>query len=103
MDFGRKSFAAIAAATVLLAGAGRLSGQGGTITGRVTSQATGQPLAEARVLGIQTTLAATTGEDGRFTLRNVPPGAVQLQVLRVELSVLFVQIHPRQESQFSYL
>src|SRR6478736_5971564 len=68
MDFGRKSFAAIAAATALFAGAGRLSAQGGTITGRVTSQATGQPLAEARVLGIQTTLAATTGEDGRFTL-----------------------------------
>jgi TonB-linked SusC/RagA family outer membrane protein len=83
MDFGRKSFAAISAATVLLATAGRLSAQGGTITGRVTSQATGQPLAEARVLGIQTTLAATTGEDGRFTLRNAPAGPVQLQVLRV--------------------
>jgi TonB-linked SusC/RagA family outer membrane protein len=83
MDFGRKSFAAIAAATAFFAGAGRLSAQGGTITGKVTSQATGQPLAEARVLGIQTTLAATTGEDGKFTLRNVPAGTVQLQVLRV--------------------
>ena len=83
MDFGRKSFAAIAAAVALLAGAGRLSAQGGTITGRVTAQVTGQPLAEARVLGIQTTLAATTGEDGKFTLRNVPAGTVQLQVLRV--------------------
>jgi hypothetical protein len=83
MDFGRKSFAAVAAATALFVGAGRASAQSGTITGRVTSQATGQPLAEARVLGIQTTLAATTGEDGKFTLRNVPAGTVQLQVLRV--------------------
>src|SRR6185369_12622457 len=47
------------------------------------AQSTGQPLADARVLGISTTLAATTGEDGRFTLRNVPAGLVQLQVLRV--------------------
>ena len=83
MDFGRKSFAALAAATAFLAGAATLSAQGGTITGRVTAQSTGQPLAEARVLGISTTLAATTGEDGRFTLRNVPAGLVQLQVLRV--------------------
>jgi TonB-linked SusC/RagA family outer membrane protein len=83
MDFGRKSFVAIAAATGLLAGAGRLTAQGGTITGRVTSQSTGQPLPEARVLGIQTTLAVSTGEDGKFTLRNVPAGTVQLQVLRV--------------------
>jgi len=83
MDFGRKSFAALAAATALLTGAARLSAQGGTITGRVMSAANNQPLAEARVLGIQTTLAATTGEDGKFTLRNVPAGTVQLQVLRV--------------------
>jgi hypothetical protein len=59
-----------------------VAGQG-VISGRITGQVNGQPLAEARVLVIGTALAATSGEDGRFTLRNVPNGNAQLQVLRV--------------------
>jgi TonB-linked SusC/RagA family outer membrane protein len=55
----------------------------GTITGRVTSVGTAAPLSESRVLAISTTASAITGPDGRFTLRNVPAGTVELQVLHV--------------------
>jgi TonB-linked SusC/RagA family outer membrane protein len=72
----------LAAALVLLAAAMPLAAQG-TITGRVTAAGTGQPLADARILLIGTTLATTTAEDGKFTLRNAPVGNEQLQVLRV--------------------
>lgn len=71
-----------AAALVLLAAAGPLAAQG-TVTGRVTAAGTGQPLADARILVIGTSLASVTADDGRFTLRNAPAGTLQLQVLRV--------------------
>ena len=84
MNLGRwRNFAAVGAVLMLLTGAKTASAQSGTITGRVTSQVTGQPLAEARILVIGTTVAGTSGEDGRFTLRNIPVGAANLQVLRV--------------------
>ena len=85
MRFGRwRLSAAIGAALTLLTGATRHAGaQASSITGRVTAQGTGQPLAEARVLVIGSTLSATTGDDGKFTVRNVAAGNVQLQVLRV--------------------
>jgi TonB-linked SusC/RagA family outer membrane protein len=83
MQLGRwRSFAAAGAALTLLAAAGRLHAQG-TITGKVISQAGGQPLPEARIIVIGGTASASTGEDGKFTLRNVAAGNVQLQVLRV--------------------
>jgi len=84
MTLGRwKVLAALSAAFAFLAGAGELRAQSGTITGKVTAQVGGLPLAETRVLVLTTTVAATTGEDGSFTLRNVPSGTVQLQALRV--------------------
>lgn len=84
MNLGRwRILAAAGAALTLLTAAGRLQAQGGTITGRVTAQGTNQPLADARIIVIQSTVAATTGDDGKYTLRNIPAGTVQLQVLRV--------------------
>jgi TonB-linked SusC/RagA family outer membrane protein len=73
----------LGAALTLLTGATRHASAQASISGRVTAQATGQPLAEARVLVIGSTLSATTGDDGKFTVRNVQAGNVQLQVLRV--------------------
>jgi TonB-linked SusC/RagA family outer membrane protein len=87
MKFGRWRLSAalgsVGAALTLLTGAARHAGAQATVTGRVTAQGTGQPLAEARVLVIGSTLSATTGDDGKFTVRNVNAGPVQLQVLRV--------------------
>jgi TonB-linked SusC/RagA family outer membrane protein len=83
MNLGRwRLFAAAGAAITLLTAAGRLDAQG-TITGRVTGAGANAPLVDARVIVIGTTATATTGDDGKFTLRNVPAGTAQVQVLRV--------------------
>ncbi|MFL5606028.1 MAG: TonB-dependent receptor domain-containing protein, partial [Gemmatimonadaceae bacterium] len=54
----------------------------GTVTGRVISESS-QPLAGAQVIAVGATASATTSEDGRYTLRNVRPGAIDVQVLHV--------------------
>ena len=76
------AFGAVAA-LVLVTASSRLQAQAATISGQVTAAGTNQPLAEARVLVLGTTLSATTGDDGKFTVRNVTPGTAQIQVLRV--------------------
>jgi TonB-linked SusC/RagA family outer membrane protein len=55
----------------------------GTITGRVMVQGSNQPVEEARVIVVGTSIFATSGLDGRYTLRNVPAGAAEVRVLRV--------------------
>src|SRR5581483_5524593 len=57
--------------------------QRATITGRVTAAGTNAPLGDSRVMVVGTTVAATTGADGRYTLRNVPAGAISVRVIRV--------------------
>src|SRR5438093_9375090 len=51
----------------------------GTITGVITAQETGAPLAEARVTLAGTALGATAGSDGRYTITLVPPGTYRLR------------------------
>src|SRR4051794_21379031 len=83
MSLARLRFLAVSALVVPLAfvplNAARAQS---IITGRITSEGNA-PLADARVLVIGTSQSATTGEDGKFTLRNVPAGSVELQALRV--------------------
>lgn len=55
----------------------------GTITGRVTERAGGQPLVAAQVQVVGTTRGTTTGDDGRFRIAGVAPGTYQLRVLRI--------------------
>jgi TonB-linked SusC/RagA family outer membrane protein len=57
--------------------------QQGTITGRVTEQGTGRPVADARILLVGTSLFAVTNAEGRYTVRNVPVGTATVRVLRV--------------------
>ena len=45
-----------------------------TITGRVLDKATGDPMANARIVLGGTSLSTSTERDGTFTLRAVPPG-----------------------------
>jgi len=73
----------LGAALLMLAGGARNASAQATITGRVTAQGTNAPLAEARVLVIGSTVSATTGDSGKFVVRGIAPGEVQLQVLRV--------------------
>ena len=83
MNFNRRKILGVIAALAVVTAAGRLNAQNTTITGRVTAAGTGQPLGDARVLVIGSTIATNTSEDGKFTLRNVAAGTAQLQVLRV--------------------
>ncbi|MBU6364701.1 MAG: SusC/RagA family TonB-linked outer membrane protein [Gemmatimonadetes bacterium] len=58
-------------------------GAGGTISGRVTDAATGQPIAQARVLVSGTQVGTLTGDNGRYTLRAPAAGTVTLDVNRI--------------------
>ena len=67
----------------------------GTITGRVSAQASGDPLTETRVVVIGTNLFGVTGADGRYTIRSVPAGTFDVRVLRFG----FVEMKTDQEAQ----
>ena len=54
-----------------------------TITGRVTAEGTNEGLADARVMVVNSSLITATNGEGRYTLRGVPAGVVQIRVLRV--------------------
>jgi len=84
MKLGRwKSLAAPVAGLMLLLGFSVRGNAQGTISGQVTAQGSAQPLGATRILVIGTALSATASEDGRFTIRNVPIGPVQIQALHV--------------------
>ena len=57
--------------------------QQGTISGRVTDAATGQPVSAAQVNVVGTTLGAQANQSGEFIIRGVNPGTVEVRVLRV--------------------
>jgi TonB-linked SusC/RagA family outer membrane protein len=57
--------------------------QSGTITGRVTDAANGQPVAAAQVNIVGTNIGTQANTDGQFTLRGVNAGTVEIRVLRV--------------------
>ena len=57
--------------------------QQGRVTIRVTDAANQQPVGQAQVQIIGTTLGGLTGPEGRFTIRGVPAGTHQVRVLRV--------------------
>lgn len=74
---------AIAAAISIIAVPVIVCAQQGTITGRVTAVGTNEPLVDSRVTIVNTTAITTTNAEGRYTLRNVPPGQFVVRVLRV--------------------
>jgi TonB-linked SusC/RagA family outer membrane protein len=57
-------------------------GSTGAVTGRV-SDAGGQPVAAAQVVIVGTQRGAPTGDDGRYRLAALAPGAYQLRVIRI--------------------
>src|SRR4051812_41490330 len=72
------------AALACLIGAQAASAQAlGVITGRVTDVASGQPVAAVSVTVTGSTNGALTGDDGRYTLRQVPAGSVSLNFARI--------------------
>src|SRR3989475_8849794 len=57
--------------------------QHGTVAGRVTDQANGQPLVGARVTIMGTSLIAQTNAEGRYTLPRVPGGQLTVRATAV--------------------
>jgi hypothetical protein len=78
----RRRFA-VAGAAALLAVATRVEAQQGRIAVRVTDAATQQPVAQAQVQIVGTTLGGLTGADGRAVIRGIAPATHQVRVLRV--------------------
>jgi TonB-linked SusC/RagA family outer membrane protein len=80
----RLSITAIAAVGVII-GSTRASAQAasGTITGRITDAAAGTPLTGANVRITGSQVGAQTAADGRYTIRGVTPGTVELQINRI--------------------
>src|SRR5438105_15866717 len=57
--------------------------QQATVTGRVIAAGTNAPLSDSRVVVVNSSLSTLTGADGRYTLRGVPTGNIEIRVLRV--------------------
>src|SRR5690606_1252592 len=57
--------------------------QQGTITGTITDQESGQPLASAQVVVVGTNIGTITGIEGTYTLRGVPAGTVNIRALSI--------------------
>ena len=55
----------------------------GTVSGRVTEEATGTPIPAASIQVMGTTIGLQTTQTGEFTLRQVPAGTQVLRMLRV--------------------
>ncbi|HEY4217701.1 MAG TPA: SusC/RagA family TonB-linked outer membrane protein [Gemmatimonadaceae bacterium] len=52
----------------------------GTITGRVTDAGSGAPIGSSNIRVVGTQLGTQSGEDGKFTIRGVVPGPIDLQI-----------------------
>jgi TonB-linked SusC/RagA family outer membrane protein len=53
------------------------------LAGRVTLEGSGVPIGDARVIVVGTNLVVATNAEGRYTIRGVPTGAVEVRVNRV--------------------
>ena len=71
------------AGAFVLAFAGPVLAQSGTIAGKVTERQTQRPLTGAQVRILGGTRGTVTDDSGSYRIVNVPPGAVQLSVQRL--------------------
>jgi len=85
----RRASSIALAALAVLGSAPRLHAQAssGSIVGRVTDAVAGTPLVGVSIRVTGTQIGAQTAEDGRFTIRGVAVGTVDLQVNRIGYEV----------------
>lgn len=76
----QKLRALVALVAGLLLWAGSAAAQQGTITGKVTDEANGQPLVGARVQVANQSAFALSDGQGQYTIRGVSPGALTLRL-----------------------
>ena len=71
------------ALSLIFAGPALAQAQTGRISGTVVDTANSQPIANARVSVVGTTILAGTNTEGRFTINNVPVGTATLRITRI--------------------
>jgi outer membrane receptor protein involved in Fe transport len=84
--------AAVAITLGLTLAALPLRAQTGTVEGTVKAAVTGEPIAGAEVTIGGTNIGTRTGNDGRFTLLNVPTGTRQIRVLAIGFKVVNLMV-----------
>jgi TonB-linked SusC/RagA family outer membrane protein len=67
--------------------------QTGTVEGRVTAAATGDPIAGAQVIMVGTNIGARTDADGRYVLLNVATGGQQVRAAAIGYAMMTVQFN----------
>ena len=88
ISFGRTLRNFVGVCTALFASVAAAQSTQGTINVRVTEAAGGQPIDQAQVLVVGTTLGGLTNSSGAFVLRGVPAGSHSVRVIRVGYSEL---------------
>ena len=78
--------------TFICMGIGMATAQTATITGKVYSEADGEPVFGASVFVVGTTVGASTDMEGNFTIENVPATATTIRVSYVGMTTQEVQI-----------
>ena len=78
--------------TFIFMGIGMATAQTATITGKVYSEADGEPVFGASVFVVGTSVGAGTDMDGNFTIENVPATATTLRVSYVGMTTQEVKI-----------
>src|SRR5262249_11809230 len=68
-------------AILVLSASPVLAQQAGVISGKITEKGGKEPVPYANVILLGTRLGAQTGDDGSFTIRNVPTGSYQVKVM----------------------
>lgn len=76
------------AASLLLVSAAVAQAQTGRVTGSVLDTASSQPIANARITVVGTTIVTGSDNEGRFTLAAVPSGTHQIRVQRIGFAPL---------------
>lgn len=74
--------AAIAVLTALASGSAQAQAPA-TVNGRVVDAQSNTPIIGAQVRVVNTNLGAVTGDDGRYVIRSVTPGAIDIRVARI--------------------
>lgn len=86
MHLARNSWRLIASLLMTVAAATAVDAQQAVISGRVTEAESVQPVADARIVVIGTSIGTVTDAEGRYVLRDVPAGPAQIQARRIGMA-----------------
>lgn len=68
-----------------------LAGTTGKLAGKITDRSTSEPIIGANVIVVGTTLGASIGVDGSYTILNIPPGEHTIRISAVGYETLVIE------------